>query len=56
MIVSPDAGAIFGPKGSKNAGAINAVLKQLQDDGTIEQLANENLTATPDNIPVITIK
>ena len=48
-------GAII-PKGSKNAGAINAVLKQLQDDGTIEQLANENLTATPDNIPVITIK
>lgn len=48
-------GAII-PKGSKNAGAINAVLRQLQDDGTIEQLANENLTATPDDIPVITIR
>jgi polar amino acid transport system substrate-binding protein len=48
-------GAII-PKGSKNAGAINAVLKKLEDDATIERLANENLTATPDNIPVITIK
>jgi polar amino acid transport system substrate-binding protein len=43
------------PKGSANAGAINAVLKQLKDSGELDELAKKDLTQDPGDIPVIQV-
>lgn len=43
------------PKNSTNAGAVNAVFKQMQDSGEFQQLAVKDLTADPGNIPVINV-
>jgi len=45
-------GAIL-PKGSDDAGAVNAVFKDLKDSGELDRLTKEELTATPDDLPVI---
>ena len=47
-------GAIL-PKGSNNGPAVNAVLKQLLDSGTLAQLATTDLTANPANLPTINV-
>jgi polar amino acid transport system substrate-binding protein len=47
-------GAIL-PKDSTNGPAINAVFKQLQDSGQLDQLAVKNLTANPATLPSITV-
>ncbi len=47
-------GAIL-PKDSTNGGAINAVLKQLEDSGDLGQLAKTDLTADPGTLPLISI-
>ncbi len=47
-------GAIL-PKDSTNAGAINAVLKNLEDSGQLSQLAKTDLTADPGTLPVISV-
>jgi polar amino acid transport system substrate-binding protein len=44
------------PKDSTNAGAINAVIKQLQDSGKLQELAVKDLTADPGNIPFIHVQ
>ena len=43
------------PKGSANAGAINAVFKQMNDSGQFKQLAQKDLTADPGTLPVIQV-
>jgi polar amino acid transport system substrate-binding protein len=47
-------GAIL-PKDSTNAGAINAVFKQLQGSGELTQLARQDLTTDPGTLPVINV-
>jgi polar amino acid transport system substrate-binding protein len=44
------------PDGSDDAGAFNAVLQELKSSGTLDQLTEENLTTTPDDLPVITLE
>jgi polar amino acid transport system substrate-binding protein len=44
------------PKDTNDAGAVNAVLKQLKDSGELDQLATKDLTADPGNLPVISTK
>jgi polar amino acid transport system substrate-binding protein len=54
----PGGADIYGgilPKGSANAGAINALLKQLKDSGELDDLAKKDLTEDPGNIPVIQV-
>ncbi|MFM8973107.1 MAG: ABC transporter substrate-binding protein [Actinomycetota bacterium] len=48
-------GAII-PKGSKNVGAINAVLSELDDSGELASLARQDLSGDPASLPVITVK
>lgn len=48
-------GAII-PKGSKNTGAINAVLQQLKDSGELSALAQQDLSGDPKALPVIAVK
>jgi polar amino acid transport system substrate-binding protein len=52
----PDLYGALLPEGSTNMGAVNAVFKDLQDSGELDQLAEADLTADPGNIPVITIE
>jgi polar amino acid transport system substrate-binding protein len=47
-------GAIL-PKNSTNAGAINAVFKQLIDSGELNTLAKQDLTTDPGTLPVINV-
>jgi polar amino acid transport system substrate-binding protein len=47
-------GAIL-PKNSTNAGAINAVIKQLEDSGQLAQLAKTDLTTDPGTLPLINV-
>ncbi len=47
-------GAII-PKGSANAPAINAVLKNLADSGQLSALEKKDLTADPGTLPTITV-
>ncbi len=47
-------GAIL-PKDSTNAGAVNAVFKNLEDSGQLAQLAKTDLTADPGTLPLITV-
>jgi len=47
-------GAIL-PKDSTNAGAINAVLKNLEDSGQLSQLAKTDLTTDPGTLPLINV-
>jgi polar amino acid transport system substrate-binding protein len=47
-------GAIL-PKGSTNAGAINAVFKQMRDAGQFSELAKKDLTVDPGTLPVINV-
>jgi polar amino acid transport system substrate-binding protein len=47
-------GAIL-PKDSTNAGAVNAVLKNLEDSGQLSQLAKTDLTADPGTLPLIQV-
>jgi polar amino acid transport system substrate-binding protein len=47
-------GAIL-PKDSTNAGAINAVMKSLEDSGQMGDLAKTDLTADPGTLPIITV-
>jgi polar amino acid transport system substrate-binding protein len=47
-------GALF-PKDSKNVGAVNTVLQELRSSGQLSRLAEKDLTADPNEIPVITI-
>jgi polar amino acid transport system substrate-binding protein len=47
-------GAIL-PKASTNTGAINAVLKDLEDSGQLAQLAKTDLTADPGTLPIISV-
>jgi polar amino acid transport system substrate-binding protein len=42
------------PKGSDNADAINAILTELKDDGSLGQFAEEWLGGDPSAIPVLT--
>jgi polar amino acid transport system substrate-binding protein len=42
------------PKGSTNADAINAVLTELKDDGSLGQFAEEWLGGDPSTVPVLT--
>jgi polar amino acid transport system substrate-binding protein len=43
------------PKGSKNVEAINALLKQMQDDGTLTELIALNLGGDPTKVPFIQV-
>jgi len=47
-------GAIL-PKDSTNAGAINAVLKNLEDSGQLTQLEKTDLSADPGTLPLINV-
>ncbi len=47
-------GAIL-PKDSTNGGAVNAVLKNLEDSGQLSRLAKTDLTADPGTLPLITV-
>jgi polar amino acid transport system substrate-binding protein len=47
-------GAIL-PKASTNAGAVNAVLKNLEDSGQLSQLAKTDLTTDPGTLPLINV-
>ena len=42
------------PEGSENADAINAVLQELEDDGSLSQFAEQWLGGDPSAIPVLT--
>jgi polar amino acid transport system substrate-binding protein len=42
------------PKGSENADAINAILTQLKDDGSLSKFAEQWLGGDPSAIPVLT--
>jgi polar amino acid transport system substrate-binding protein len=42
------------PKGSENADAINAILAELEDDGSLSEFAEEWLGGDPSAIPVLT--
>ncbi len=42
------------PKGSTNADAINAVLTELKDDGSLGQFAEQWLGGDPSSVPVLT--
>jgi polar amino acid transport system substrate-binding protein len=42
------------PKGSENADAINAILTELKDDGSLSKFAEEWLGGDPSAIPVLT--
>jgi polar amino acid transport system substrate-binding protein len=42
------------PRGSENADAINAILSQLRDDGSLSEFAEEWLGGDPSAIPVLT--
>jgi len=44
------------PKDSDDAGAVNAALQQLKDSGELDALAQQDLTADPGNLPVITVE
>jgi polar amino acid transport system substrate-binding protein len=44
------------PEDSDDAGAVNAVLQQLEDSGELDQLAEQDLTADPGNLPVIEVQ
>lgn len=50
---SPDPyGAVF-PKGSKLRKQVNGVIEELDADGTLARLAQENLGKSPDDLPVL---
>jgi polar amino acid transport system substrate-binding protein len=49
----PDHYGALLPKDTTNAGAVNAVFKQLTDSGQLADLAKKDLTADPGNILVI---
>jgi polar amino acid transport system substrate-binding protein len=42
------------PKGSENADAINAIITELEDDGSLSEFAEEWLGGDPSAIPVLT--
>jgi polar amino acid transport system substrate-binding protein len=42
------------PKGSENADAINAILTELKDDGSLSEFAEEWLGGDPSAVPVLT--
>jgi polar amino acid transport system substrate-binding protein len=42
------------PEGSENADAINAILQELEDDGSLSQFAEQWLGGDPSAIPVLT--
>jgi polar amino acid transport system substrate-binding protein len=42
------------PKGSANADAINAIITELEDDGSLADFAEESLGGDPSAIPVLT--
>jgi polar amino acid transport system substrate-binding protein len=42
------------PKGSENADAINAILTELEDDGSLSEFAEEWLGGDPSAVPVLT--
>jgi polar amino acid transport system substrate-binding protein len=42
------------PKGSTNADAINAVITELRDDGSLGAFAEEWLGGDPSTVPVLT--
>jgi len=44
------------PADTENAGAINAELQQLKDSGELDQLAKQDLTADPGDLPTITVQ
>jgi polar amino acid transport system substrate-binding protein len=43
------------PKGSTNAGAINAILQQLEESGELDELQQKSLPPGPGDLPVIQV-
>jgi polar amino acid transport system substrate-binding protein len=43
------------PKGSTNAGAINAIITELKDDGSLGKFAEEWLGGDPSSVPVLEV-
>jgi polar amino acid transport system substrate-binding protein len=51
----PDQYGALLPKDSTNAGAVNAVFKQMRDTGQFQQLAAKDLTVDPGTLPIINV-
>ena len=52
----PDQYGALLPDDSDDAAAVNAAFQELQDSGDLDALAEENLSADPGNLPVISLE